>query len=58
MTYFLLLGINQFAVVTDNRAQCCDNRKDNILTFIGIKTGAQKSFFQVLGSRWSLCRYK
>lgn len=58
MTYFLLLGTNQFAVVTDNRVQCHDNRKDNILTFFAIKTHAQKTFLQLLGSRWSLCHYK
>lgn len=39
MTYFLLLGTNQFAVVIDNRVQCCDNRKDNnILISTAIKT--------------------
>lgn len=51
MTYFLLLGTNQFAVVTDNRARCCDNRKGNILTFIAIKTGAPKSFFTGSGKQ-------
>lgn len=43
MAYFLLLGTNQFAVVTDNRVQCRDNRKDNILTFIAIKISPQKT---------------
>lgn len=51
MTYFLLLGTNQFAVVTDNRVQCHDNRKDNILTFFAIKTHAQKTFFTASGKQ-------
>lgn len=45
MTYFLLLGTNQFAVVADNGVQCHDNRKDNILTFIAIKTCPERKLF-------------
>lgn len=58
MICFLLLGTNQFAVLTDNRARRCDNSEDKALTLIAVKTGAQESFLQVLESRWSLCCYK